>query len=182
MTTEQKNVQRFWLQPTPSFPDGAPQRENYMNAEACDRADAKYADEWRALYRCAGSCSDVGCPQCGEQRGGPIPVRTLPTHEISIHCELPSHNGALVLQGGHRARCSCTWSSDCYAQLRDTQRAVEVHMRRSQRADFDDLIARSSIGAALADIKERGIDAHLIDLEREMHPRRPTKTKTKTKK
>ncbi|HKP06396.1 MAG TPA: hypothetical protein VJU58_04010 [Microbacterium sp.] len=37
---------------------------------------------------------------------------------------------------------------------------------------IDDLIARSSVGAALRDIKERGLAAHLKDLEREMHPRR----------
>lgn len=37
---------------------------------------------------------------------------------------------------------------------------------------IDELISRSSIGAGLRDIKERGIDAHLVDLEREMHPRR----------
>jgi hypothetical protein len=90
------------------------------------------------------------------------------THDISISCEPPARNGALVLQGGHCARCSCGWSSDCYAQLSDTQRAVEVHLRRSRREDFEGLIARSSIGAAIADIKERGIDAHLVDLEREM--------------
>ena len=105
-----------------------------------------------------------------------------PVHEISIRCEPPSRNGALVLQGGHRARCSCGWASDCYAQLGDTGRAVEVHLRRSRREDFKSLIARSSIGAAIADIKTRGIDAHLVDLEREMNRRRPTKKKTKPKK
>lgn len=36
---------------------------------------------------------------------------------------------------------------------------------------FADLIRRSSIGAGLDDIKTRGIDAHLADLERELHPR-----------
>jgi hypothetical protein len=91
-------------------------------------------------------------------------------HDTSISCEAPSRNGALVLQGGTRARCSCGWSSDCYAQMSDAQRAIEVHLRRAGREDFEGLIARSSIGAALADIKGRGIDAHLADLEREMKP------------
>lgn len=55
----------------------------------------------------------------------------------------------------------------------DTQSAVDVHLRRSRSADFKALIAGSSIGAALNDIKTRGIDAHLVDLEREMNrPRR----------
>lgn len=93
---------------------------------------------------------------------------TASAHHVEISCEPPSRNGALVLGGGHRARCSCGWSSDCYAQLSDTQRSVEVHQRRAKREDFEGVIARSSIGAAIADIKERGIDAHLVDLEREM--------------
>lgn len=42
---------------------------------------------------------------------------------------------------------------------------------KARREDFEVLIARSSIGAAIADIKARGIDAHLVDLEREMTPR-----------
>lgn len=98
-------------------------------------------------------------------------MSTEVAHEIAISCEPPSRNGALVLQGGHRARCSCGWWSDCYSQMSDTQRAIEVHLRRSQREDFDALIARSSIGAAVADVKKRGIDAHLVDLEREMRHR-----------
>lgn len=93
-------------------------------------------------------------------------------HKISLYCEPPSREGALMRGGGHRARCSCGWGSDCYAQMRDTQRAIDVHLRREARADFEGLIARSSIGAALDDIKKRGIDAHLADLEREMRPRR----------
>jgi hypothetical protein len=99
------------------------------------------------------------------------------SHAISIGHDPPKRDGALVLQGGHRARCSCGWWSDCYAQLSDTQRAIEVHLRRAKRVDFDELIAKSSIGAAIADIKARGIDAHLVDLEREMNPRRSTKKK-----
>ena len=93
-----------------------------------------------------------------------------PAHDISIRCVL---RGRHMRHDGHRARCSCGWSSDCYAQLSVTQRAVDVHLRRARHVDFEGLIARSSIGAAIADVKERGIDAHLIDLEREMNrPRR----------
>jgi hypothetical protein len=94
-------------------------------------------------------------------------------HDVSIHCE----RGAYMPHDGHRAHCSCGWWSDCYVQLSDTQRAIEVHLRRAGRVDFDALIARSSIGAAIDDVKKRGIDAHLIDLEREMNRRRPTKKK-----
>ena len=100
-------------------------------------------------------------------------------HTISISHEEPKRNGALVLNDGHRARCSCGWWSDCYSQLSDTQRAIEVHLRRASREDFEGLIARSSIGAAIADIKARGIDAHLADLEREMRPRRSKKRSAK---
>ncbi len=44
---------------------------------------------------------------------------------------------------------------------------------------IDVLIARSSIGAAIADVKARGIDAHLVGLEREMNHRRPAKKPAK---
>lgn len=106
---------------------------------------------------------------------------TATEHRITISCEGPSRHGALVLMGGHRAHCSCGWSSDCYAQMSDTDRAVEVHLRRAQRVDIDALIARSSIGAAIADVKARGIDAHLADLEREMSRRRPKRGSCKKK-
>ena len=98
---------------------------------------------------------------------------TKEIHEISISHEPPSRHcgGVLVLGGGHRARCTCGWWSDCYSQLSDTQRAIEVHLRRAGRLDFDALLARSSIGAAIADVRKRGIDAHLADLERELNRR-----------
>ncbi len=44
---------------------------------------------------------------------------------------------------------------------------VELAVRR-QVSPIADLIARSSIGAGLRDIEERGIDAHLADIEKEM--------------
>jgi hypothetical protein len=103
-------------------------------------------------------------------------------HAIAISHEGPTRatpNSAFAFGGGHRARCSCGWWSDCYSQLSDTRRAIEVHLRRARRTDFDALIARSSIGAAVADVKARGIDAHLVDLERELHRRlrkKPAKT------
>lgn len=95
-------------------------------------------------------------------------------HHVEIICERTQY----MLSNGHRARCSCGWWSDCYAQMSDTQRAVEVHLRRARRADFEGLIARSSIGAAIADIKERGIEKHLVDLEYEMS--RPWRRKRKS--
>lgn len=57
----------------------------------------------------------------------PLPAES---HEISIRREPPKHDGALVLLGGNRASCSCGWWSDCYAQFSDTERAIEVHLRR----------------------------------------------------
>lgn len=93
-------------------------------------------------------------------------------HHVSIRHEGPTRSPGFAFGGGHRASCSCGWSSDCYSQLSDTERAIEVHLRRAKREDFDALIARSSIGAAIADIKARGIDAHLADLERAMTPKR----------
>lgn len=66
MSAERKHVTRFWLQPTVSFPEIAPQREEYVSDRAYDRACVAYANEWRAAYRCAG-CDDVACPQCGAE-------------------------------------------------------------------------------------------------------------------
>lgn len=43
---------------------------------------------------------------------------------------------------------------------------------------IDELIAASSVGAGLADIEERGIDAHLVDLEAEMAPKSKRKKAT----
>jgi hypothetical protein len=94
-------------------------------------------------------------------------------HDIAINHENAEH----TLHSGHRARCSCGWWSDCYSQLSATQRAVEVHLRRSETKDIQQLIANSSIGRGLADIKERGIDAHLKDLEKEMRPRARRRTR-----
>lgn len=125
---------------------------------------------------------DNECPACKSPSGAvrrEVRVGALGTeHAFEIHHE----HGTYMPHGGHRARCSCGWSSDCYAFIGDTHRALEVHLRRYRREDFDKLIARSSIGAAIADIKARGIDAHLVDLEREMNPRRrTTKSAKKTK-
>lgn len=86
--------------------------------------------------------------------------------------EIEHVHSSLMPHGGFRARCLCGWGSDCYAQYSDAQRAGEVHERRANRLDFDALINRSSIGAAIRDIKERGIDAHAEDLARSMKPRR----------
>ena len=102
---------------------------------------------------------------------------TTTAHEVSFCCE----RGQYMLGSGHRARCSCGWSSDCYAQLSDTQRAADVHVQRARRAEIKELIAKSSIGAGLADIKARGIDAHLVDLDREMNRRFKPKQKGATR-
>lgn len=91
-----------------------------------------------------------------------------PSHAIVAYDHEHSPLGGCRTQ----SRCACEWRSDSYVACADAQRAGEVHVRRATREDFDDLIARSSIGAAIADIKARGIDAHLVDLEREMTPRR----------
>jgi hypothetical protein len=64
--TSKVTVRRFWLQPTRSFADGAPQREEYLDDRSFDRASVDYAEEWRRVYHCEG-CGSVECPQCGAQ-------------------------------------------------------------------------------------------------------------------
>lgn len=59
-------VSRFSLQPTLSFTDGAPQRENYLSDRTFDRACSTYTHEWLQSYSCDGY-SEVECPQCGVQ-------------------------------------------------------------------------------------------------------------------
>jgi hypothetical protein len=66
MRANRRTVARFHLQPTASFPEIAPQREEYADDRAYDRACVAYANEWRETYLCAG-CSDVACPQCGAE-------------------------------------------------------------------------------------------------------------------
>lgn len=73
--------------------------------------------------------------------------------------------GMLVGSYRTRSRCACSWQSDSYTARVDAQRAGEVHVRQATREDFDGLIAKSSIGVAIADVKARGIDAHLVGLE-----------------
>lgn len=62
-----------------------------------------------------------------------------------------------------------TWAPDvckpCDAELEDAEE--EAHPPLTE-ASIDDLIAKSSIGAALADIEARGLEAHLQDLEAEL--------------
>jgi hypothetical protein len=36
-----------------------------------------------------------------------------------------------MLHDGTRASCSCGWWRDCYAQFSDTQRAIDVHLRKT---------------------------------------------------
>lgn len=67
---QRQRVKRFWLQPTATFSEGAPQREDYTGDAAFDRACVQYANEWRSAYRCAG-CDDVACPQCGAEGSCP---------------------------------------------------------------------------------------------------------------
>jgi hypothetical protein len=45
---------------------------------------------------------------------------------------------------------------------------VEPNRATEGVSDFDALLAKSSIGKGLADIKEQGVDAHLVDLEKEL--------------
>lgn len=54
-----KRAVAFHLQPTPSFPDGAPQREEYVSDGAHDRACDLYANEWNAIFTCTG-CAERG--------------------------------------------------------------------------------------------------------------------------
>lgn len=59
-----KRIVRFCIQPTASFPEGAPQREEFDSDTAHDAACDTYAAEWRSEYICPG-CSRMDCPYHG---------------------------------------------------------------------------------------------------------------------
>lgn len=57
-------VEKFWLQPTISFPDGAPQREEYILDCGYEEDCIIYAKEWVDTYECMNTnCKNRDCPQ-----------------------------------------------------------------------------------------------------------------------
>jgi len=57
-------VPNFWLQKTASYPDGAPQREEYLTDRDFDLACAEYDREWLDTYECMNTdCKNQDCPQ-----------------------------------------------------------------------------------------------------------------------
>jgi len=57
-------VRCFFIQATPSFPDGAPQREEYEDDASHNAACRIYANEWREHYECMdAACRNRDCPQ-----------------------------------------------------------------------------------------------------------------------
>jgi len=59
-----RKVPAFHLQKTESFPEGAPQREEYDSDHHYERACRLYEAEWLAAYECGNPrCKDSNCPQ-----------------------------------------------------------------------------------------------------------------------
>lgn len=57
-------VSHFWLQATASFPDGAPQREEYDSDDYFASACSEYCQEWRNTFVCGDNdCRNRDCPQ-----------------------------------------------------------------------------------------------------------------------
>jgi len=57
-------VKKFWLQKTTSYPNGAPQREEYVDDAAFEVACRIYERQWREEYICADdNCKNRDCPQ-----------------------------------------------------------------------------------------------------------------------
>jgi len=53
----------FNIQPTKSYPEGGPQREEYWNGRAFAFACHKYAIEWCDKFECIGCRGNRDCPQ-----------------------------------------------------------------------------------------------------------------------
>ncbi len=67
-TTRRRRVRCFHLQSTKSFPETAPQREEYYTDEDHLEACRQYGIEWRATYICEGHDTGAAvrdCPQHG---------------------------------------------------------------------------------------------------------------------
>lgn len=57
-------VPKFWLQETASFPEGPPQREEYIFDSSFRKDCLAYEEEWRAGYKCCDSgCRNRDCPE-----------------------------------------------------------------------------------------------------------------------
>lgn len=57
-------VDRFHLQPTWSFMNGAPQREEYEDDDSFFAACKEYSAEWCDRYECKDTkCNNRDCPQ-----------------------------------------------------------------------------------------------------------------------
>jgi hypothetical protein len=56
-------------------------------------------------------------------------------------------------------------------------RATIVRTWNAMVTPIDELIENSSLGAAMRDIKERGLDAHLKTLDEELRPKRRVRRK-----
>ena len=69
--------------------------------------------------------------------------------------------------------------TDCAAVLNGNTAARETVVRtwNAMVTPIDELIENSSLGAAVRDIKERGLDAHLKTLEEELRPKRRPRRK-----
>jgi hypothetical protein len=65
--TPVKERVRFHIQPTPSFPDGAPDRAEYGSDRAHLNACVKYGAEWREKYECSDCEGNRECPQHGDR-------------------------------------------------------------------------------------------------------------------
>ena len=62
---------------------------------------------------------------------------TRPKRQEPHHISIAHERSEYMPHGGTRACCTCGWASDCYAQHGDTQRAVDVHLRRARDIDID---------------------------------------------
>lgn len=61
-----KTVNRFSIQPTQTYPEGAPQREEYVTVRGFIAACIEYGAEWRREYECGDkNCRNPDCPQHG---------------------------------------------------------------------------------------------------------------------
>jgi hypothetical protein len=136
----------------------------------------KKENELRQQHTCTQTMSSMNCRACNA--GVPYPHQSVDEMIEQMAKVRESATSVLERQIEDRtvARVVAWMDQELHADRPGMRRRLLAGEWRTHhivpRGNIDELIAKSSIGAGLADIKARGIDAHLVDLERETKPKR----------
>ncbi len=149
--TPKEVVPRYWLQATASYPDGAPQREEFEGDAAFYSANLKYEEEWRQQYTCGDAdCQNRDCPQhwpitkdphylltkdpLGEGVTVPYPAEPAPYRDQ--HIELPIAANYVGNWGLWEAVREIWQNALDQGETSGVQSRMDYHMGRIQIASY----------------------------------------------